>query len=42
MVDPPVKDVTYPATSGHGPPFEQPDAFVAYMVNTVLTRTEAS
>ena len=23
-------------------PFEQPDAFVAYMVNTVLTRTEAS
>jgi proline iminopeptidase len=35
----PLKDVTYLDTSGHRPMFEQPDEFVAYMVDTVLART---
>ena len=42
MVDPPVKGRHLPGHLRARPPFEQPDAFVAYMVNTVLTRTEAS
>ena len=39
MVDAPTKDVTYLATSGHRPLFEQPAEFVAYMVETVLAQT---
>lgn len=38
----PDKDVTHLATSGHRPPFEQPDEFVAYVVDTVLARAEAA
>ncbi|HEX5616384.1 MAG TPA: alpha/beta hydrolase [Acidimicrobiia bacterium] len=35
----PAKDVVYLDTSGHRPMFEQPDAFIAYLVDTVLPRT---
>ena len=35
----PSKNLTVLATSGHRPPFEQPDEFVAYMTNTVLAQT---
>lgn len=38
-VEAPVKDVTYLATSGHRPLFEQPDEFVAYLADVVLPRT---
>lgn len=36
MVDAPTKDLAVLDTSGHRPLWEQPDAFVAYMVTTVL------
>jgi pimeloyl-ACP methyl ester carboxylesterase len=39
MVDAPVKDLVVLDTSGHRPLFEQPDEFVAYMVDTVLAET---
>lgn len=43
MITAPAKDLTVLDTSGHRPLFEQPDAFVAYLINTVLTQTtEAS
>ena len=41
-VDAPAKDVTILATAGHRPPFEQPEPFVDYMVDTVLATTQAS
>ncbi len=34
----PIKDVTFLATSGHRPLWEQPEEFVDYMVTTVLAR----
>lgn len=37
VVDAPVKDLVVLDTSGHRPLFEQPDEFVTYMVDTVLT-----
>lgn len=39
MIDAPIKDRVVLETSGHRPLWEQPDAFVDYMVNTVLGRT---
>lgn len=42
MIDAPIKDQTVLATSGHRPLWEQPDAFVDYMVNTVLAETMPS
>ncbi len=39
MVDAPNKDVVVFDTSGHRPLWEQPDEFVAYMTDVVLTRT---
>ena len=36
----PVKDLVILNTSGHRPLFEQPDAFIDYMVNTVLNSTQ--
>ncbi len=39
MIDAPTKDLTVLATSGHRPLWEQPDEFVDYMVDTVLTQT---
>jgi proline iminopeptidase len=39
MVEAPLKDLVVLETSGHRPLFEQPDAFVDYMVDTVLART---
>lgn len=39
MIDAPDKDVAVLDTSGHRPLFEQPDAFVDYLVGTVLART---
>jgi pimeloyl-ACP methyl ester carboxylesterase len=39
MLRAPSKDVTYLATSGHRPLFEQPDEFVDYMTDTVLAET---
>jgi len=38
-IDAPIKDLTVLDTSGHRPLFEQPDEFVAYMVDTVLAET---
>jgi len=38
-VNAPIKDLTVLDTSGHRPLFEQPDEFVAYMVDTVLANT---
>jgi pimeloyl-ACP methyl ester carboxylesterase len=40
-LDAPSKDVIYLDTSGHRPMFEQPDEFVAYMVDTVLADATA-
>jgi proline iminopeptidase len=39
LLDAPVKDVTYLDTSGHRPMFQQPEEFVSYLVDTVLTRS---
>jgi proline iminopeptidase len=39
VLDAPSKDVVTFDTSGHRPMFEQPDEFVAYMVDTVLAAT---
>ena len=39
MIDAPIKDLEILDTSGHRPLFEQPDEFVDYMVDTVLTET---
>jgi pimeloyl-ACP methyl ester carboxylesterase len=39
MLEAPTKDVVVLDTSGHRPLFEQPDEFVAYMVDVVLTET---
>jgi proline iminopeptidase len=39
MVDAPIQDLVVLDTSGHRPLFEQPDEFVAYMVDTVLAQT---
>ena len=39
MVNAPIKDVVVLDTSGHRPPFEQPDQFVDYMVDVVLHQT---
>lgn len=39
MIDAPIKDLVVLDTSGHRPLWEQPDAFVQYMVDTVLART---
>lgn len=36
----PVKDVTHLDTSGHRAMFEQPEEFVAYLLDTVLPRTK--
>lgn len=41
MVTAPAKDITELDTSGHRPLFEQPDAFVAYLTDTVLAQTDA-
>lgn len=41
MLEAPSTDVTTLATSGHRPLFEQPEEFVAYMVDTVLAETAA-
>jgi pimeloyl-ACP methyl ester carboxylesterase len=41
MLEAPTKDVVVLDTSGHRPLFEQPDEFVAYMVDVVLTETGA-
>lgn len=38
-LDAPTKDLVVLGTSGHRPLFEQPDEFVAYMVDTVLAET---
>lgn len=40
-IDAPVKDLAVLDTSGHRPLWEQPDEFVAYMVDTVLARTRS-
>jgi pimeloyl-ACP methyl ester carboxylesterase len=40
MIDAPDAEVARFDTSGHRPLFEQPDEFVAFMVDTVLTRTQ--
>ncbi len=37
-LDAPTKDLTVLDTTGHRPLFEQPDKFVAYMVDTVLAQ----
>lgn len=42
MIDAPIKDVVTLDSSGHRPLWEQPDAFVDYMVGTVLERTSGS
>lgn len=42
MLTSPNKDVVILDTSGHRPLFEQPDEFVAYMVDTVLAETSSS
>ncbi len=39
-VEAPIKDLAVLDTSGHRPPWEQPDEFVDYMVGTVLAETE--
>lgn len=39
MIEAPTKDMVVLSTSGHRPLFEQPDEFVAYMVDTVLAST---
>lgn len=39
MITAPHKDLTVLDTSGHRPLWEQPDAFVAYLVDTVLAQT---
>jgi proline iminopeptidase len=39
MVEAPAKDLVVLDTSGHRPLWEQPDPFVDYMVDTVLTQT---
>ena len=39
MIEAPVKELVVLDTSGHRPLFEQPDAFVDYMVRTVLADT---
>jgi proline iminopeptidase len=40
-LDAPSKDVEVFSTSGHRPLFEQPEEFVAYMVDVVLSRTSS-
>lgn len=42
MIEAPTKDLVELDTSGHRPLFEQPDEFVAYMNDTVLTQTAGS
>lgn len=42
QVDAPTKQLTVLATSGHRPPWEQPDAFVDHLVETVLPATAAT
>ena len=42
MLTAPTKDLMVLDTSGHRPLFEQPDEFVAYMVDTVLAETNPS
>ena len=39
MIDAPIKDLEVLDTSGHRPLWEQPDAFVDFMVDTVLDQT---
>jgi proline iminopeptidase len=39
-IEAPAKDVTYLATSGHRPLFEQPQEFVDYLTGTVLPATQ--
>ncbi len=39
MINAPIKDLVVLDTSGHRPQFEQPDEFVDYMVDTVLSQT---
>lgn len=41
-VDAPIKDLVVLATSGHRPLWEQPDEFVDYMVDTVLSLTSSA
>lgn len=41
-VDAPIKDLAVLDTSGDRPLWEQPEEFVAYMVNTVLAETNRS
>jgi proline iminopeptidase len=41
-IDAPIKDLVVLDTSGHRPLWEQPDAFVEYMVDTVLAQTAPS
>lgn len=39
MIDAPMKDLVVFDTAGHRPPWQQPEAFTDYMVDTVLART---
>ncbi len=38
-VNAPIKDLAVLDTSGHRPPWEQPDEFIEYMVDTVISQT---